>query len=705
MKYALLIFCALFNNIIGSAQYDDFKGLRSKGLLTAEYLSSSSEKFYSDIANDARLDTMTTKEREAMISFYLRTHFFMDYNLTNGTVLVNSEVGNYVEKVLDKLLADKPEVREKMKVLMVRNPYVNAYATEQGIILVNLGLMSKVRNEAELAFILAHESIHFINNHNSNLALEEVKIQNQVEYMGNSGVSEKIFRKHAYNRNLESEADIEGIDLFLNAGYNEKYAYSVFDVLDSASFPYSFQEVDLEPFRPQGFAFPDSIKLIQPSKVVLVVDDELTTHPGTDERRRGLKKRLGGSIKDEGLNYLVSEEEFMRVRDLSRLDMAHYYNAEELYVSGFYHSLTMLKEFPGNPYLERSLMESLYKLSMAHVNGRFMTKFSLNDQGIEDDLAELFDDLRSEEILVIAIHHAFDLLRANPDERYYLDVFNSLMSEIIKETGYKVREVGVAYNSSRIFNGMEYLELSASDTTWKELWEKANDELASRKKSERGSPSTYVSIKETEKALRKGARLNADSILVYSPFYFQADSRKPEYIDFLGGEERESFFIKTLEEQLQDFGKAYSVLDVSKFSEADVDKLNDMMLIQDWMNDVDVHEDYSDASIYSAGIDSLRGKYKCDYLLVAGMYTERSISKNLFRTAWIALPLMNVVAVPFYLVRSFMPRYESYFVYTLYDFEEKRVVYSEGREIRGLKNKDQIIRHHLYDFTQSISHE
>ncbi len=705
MRNALLISCALLSFLHFTAQYDDFDGLRSTGLLSAEYLSSSSEKFYSDIANDARLDTMTTKEKEAMISFYLRTHFFMDYNLTNGTVLVNSEVGNYVEKVLDKLLANEPEVRKKMKVLMVRNPYVNAYATEQGIILVNLGLMSKVRNEAELAFILAHESIHFINNHNSNLVLEEVKIQNQVEFMGSSGVNEKIFRKHAYNRNLETEADIKGIDLFLNAGYNEKYAYSVFDVLDSASFPYSFQEVDLEPFRPQGFAFPDSVTSIQPSKVVLVVDDELTTHPGTDERRRELKKKLGGSIKDEGAKFLVSEEEFLRVRDLSRLDMARYYNAEDLFVSGFYHSLTMLKEFPGNQYLERSLMESLYKLSMAHVNGRFMTKFSLNDQGIEDDLAELLDDMRSEEILVVAIRHAFNLHRAHPEERYYLDVYHSLMKEIIKETGYKVREVGVAYNSSRIFNGMEYLELAASDTLWRELWEKSDDELAERKRSKKGASSTYASMKETKKALRVGAKLNADSILVYSPFYYQADSRKPEYIDFLGGEERESFFIQTLEKQLQDFERAYSVLDVSNFSASDVDKLNDMMLIQDWMNDIDIHKDFANASIYTEDIELLRKKYNCNYMLVAGMYTERSASYDFFLSAGMILPLMTVVGIPFYLYHTWKAKYESYFVYSLYDFNASTVIYSEGREIKGVKNKDQIIKHHIYDLVQSISHD
>jgi hypothetical protein len=704
MRFALLLVCAFFSFLCSFGQYDDFEGLRSSGLLSEEYLTSSSEKFYADIENDARFDTLNYKEREAMIGFYLRTHFFMDYNLTNGNVLVNDEVGNYVEKVLDKLLEDRPEVREKIKVRMVRNPYVNAYATEQGIILVNLGLMSKVRNEAELAFILAHETIHYINSHNSNLVLEEVKIQNQVQYMGNSAANERLFRKHAYNRNLETEADLEGIDIFLKAGYNAKCAYSVYDVLDSASFPFSFQPIDLEPFRPDSFAFPDSVTMIMPSKVVLVLDDELTTHPGTDERRRSLKKKLGGQIEDNGAEFLVSKDEFIRARDLSRLDIAHYFNSDGLYVTGFYHALTLLKEFPGNAYLKRSLMESLYHLAMQHNQGRFMTKFAWNDQGIEDDLAELLDDMRSEEILVVALNQAFKFRSEDPEIRYYNDVCESLMKVIIDETGYKVREVGVAYKSSRIFNGMEYLELMAADTSWREIWERSYD-IHLAEKENKNTESQYVQAKKTKKSLRKGVSFFADSILVYSPYYYQADTRKAEYIDFLGGENKEKFFIETMEGYLQDFGKNYSVLDVGDFSQDDVGKLNDMMLIGDWMNDIDIHSEANLASVYTADVEALREQYNCNYLLVAGMYTERAVSYEIYKTAWVVLPFINPLAIPFYLMYTFLPQYESYFVYSLYDFEAKKVIYSEGREIKGLRNKDQIIKMHLYDLIQSISHE
>lgn len=705
MRYALLVVCSFFFYLCSLGQYDDFNGLQSSGLLSEEYLSSSSEKFYADIEKDARFDTLTSKEREAMIGFYLRTHFFMDYSLTNGTVLANDEVGNYVEKILDKLLEDRPDVREKMKVRMVRNPYVNAYATEQGIILVNLGLMSKVRNEAELAFILAHETIHFINSHNSNLVLEEVKISNQVKYMGSDAANERLFRKHAYNRNLETEADLEGIDIFLKAGYNAKFAYSVYDVLDSASFPFAFEPINLEPFKPDSFAFPDSVTTILPSKVVLVVDDELTTHPGTDERRRSLKEKFGGEIEDKGAAFLVSEDDFIRARNLSRLDIAHYFNSDGLYVTGFYHSLTLLKEFPGNPYLKKALMESLYHLAVEHNRGRFMTKYAWNDQGIEDDLAELLDDMRSEGMLIVALRQAFNYLKENPDDRYYKDVSESLMKIVIEETGYKVREVGVAYKSSRIFNGMEYLELMAADTAWRELWVRSNDIHLQEKEDDQNSENKYVQAKRTKKALRKGAQFFADSILVYSPFYYQADSRKAEYIDFLGGEDKEKFFIENMEKFLQEFGKSYNVLDVSQFSESDVDKLNDMMLIGDWMDDVDIHADANLASVYSNDIDLLREKYQCNYLLVAGMYSERSVSYEIYKTAWVVLPFVNPLAVPFYLIYSFLPQYESYFFYTLYDFNAQKVVYSEGREVKGLRNKDQIIKMHLYDLIESISYE
>ena len=53
--------------------------------------------------------------------------------------------------------------------------------TENGIILINMGLLAQLSNESELAFIMAHEIVHYVEHHIYQLNTYEEAL-NQKDY-------------------------------------------------------------------------------------------------------------------------------------------------------------------------------------------------------------------------------------------------------------------------------------------------------------------------------------------------------------------------------------------------------------------------------------------------------------------------------------------------------------------------------------------
>ena len=74
-------------------------------------------------------------------------------------------MGMYVNRVTDSLLANDPVTRSQINIYILRSTVVNAFATDRGSIFVTIGLLTRLHNEAELAFVLAHEIVHFKRRH------------------------------------------------------------------------------------------------------------------------------------------------------------------------------------------------------------------------------------------------------------------------------------------------------------------------------------------------------------------------------------------------------------------------------------------------------------------------------------------------------------------------------------------------------------
>jgi beta-barrel assembly-enhancing protease len=170
----------------------------------------------------------------------------------------------YVNKVMAKIAAAAAEkggvtnFHPRAVVYADANP--NAFAMPSGIILVSYGLLEKLENEDQLAFVLGHEASHvllrhhdkdwFLTSQQHTVSTGEVGIQamGKIEQTtGHPGIGadakkwqsisdgillvSRDFVVPSWSRNQEDQADLLGLDLMAAAGYQPRAAVGVVDMM------------------------------------------------------------------------------------------------------------------------------------------------------------------------------------------------------------------------------------------------------------------------------------------------------------------------------------------------------------------------------------------------------------------------------------------------------------------------------------------
>jgi len=152
----------------------------------------------------------------------------------------------YLNEVMGSLVPKRVKERGvSIKVKVIKNPLLNAFAYPNGTIYVHTGIIAKMENEAQLATLLGHELTHVTHRHtvqnmrtvkNTTAFLATFQVMvSPFGYFGSlAGLLGTIGGMAAvtgYSRDLESEADREGLDLIVQAGYSPKESPKLFEHL------------------------------------------------------------------------------------------------------------------------------------------------------------------------------------------------------------------------------------------------------------------------------------------------------------------------------------------------------------------------------------------------------------------------------------------------------------------------------------------
>ena len=177
MHIKVLFTCLfLFSIILPICSQSDtaYKNLKNEGVLPKDFLTLSSAKYNKDIKQVDK-KRLKRKEKKTQKDFYLNSNFLVDDLLRSGQVLFETEYSSYLKSITEVVLKNKPEVVKNLKIYLLKSHAVNAFATQDGSIFVTIGLLTKVENEAQLAYILSHEVIHVTHKHALAIAMEADK--------------------------------------------------------------------------------------------------------------------------------------------------------------------------------------------------------------------------------------------------------------------------------------------------------------------------------------------------------------------------------------------------------------------------------------------------------------------------------------------------------------------------------------------------
>jgi predicted Zn-dependent protease len=142
---------------------------------------------------------------------------------TSPLLVRDPALNAYVKRVVCKLV---PERCDSIRIYILDVPYFNAAMSPNGTMQVWTGLLLRAHNEAQLAFILGHETSHYLLRHTVSLWRRARDTSGFAAFftIATAGVGAlatfaMMDSLMAYSRDEEREADARGLELATAAGY------------------------------------------------------------------------------------------------------------------------------------------------------------------------------------------------------------------------------------------------------------------------------------------------------------------------------------------------------------------------------------------------------------------------------------------------------------------------------------------------------
>ncbi|MEZ5429244.1 MAG: M48 family metallopeptidase [Pyrinomonadaceae bacterium] len=165
-------------------------------------------------------------------------------------LLPDDEVQKYVQNLGEKLipahqknLADDDPQKIPFKFFVISDSQANAFATANGIVVVNSGMIALLENEAQLAAVMSHEIAHATQEHTWRQLNKDKGKRTAIAVggvaaavFGLSGVSDILqltlsAMVNGYQRRLENQADRIGLEYLVAAGYDPREAPRVWKIM------------------------------------------------------------------------------------------------------------------------------------------------------------------------------------------------------------------------------------------------------------------------------------------------------------------------------------------------------------------------------------------------------------------------------------------------------------------------------------------
>ena len=725
MRFFLTICITCVIHFLYAQDFEKFDHLKCEGDMPEDFKMALDDKFEDDMSS---LENSNLKKKEVQ-EFAVLTNYYNHALLMSGSVVYGDELSAMANQIIDKLLVNDKDLRDELRVYTVKSNHVNAYSTNQGVIYVTLGLYARVETEAQLAYVLAHEISHYKFKH----VLESFENQLELNSKGGSyrnlDMEEKILSSYKYSRDAEFEADEEGFDIYVKAGYDIDEIYSGFNVLLHGYLPveeykYSWDKIESDSFKIAMHYLIDSCQEI---KEYEDVDDELLTHPNINKRKKAIRKKVDDiDITANTKKFdLKTEQEFYVLRDLARFEMVNTFLRTGNYISGLYHIQLMQQKYPDNDFLYRAEIMCWYGMQKLISNSQ-KRKYNTGYRDIEGEEQALYyfaskmptkginilatkfiweesakhkkdpfvEELKTESLKELAKHVYRD---------YYLEAYPVTDSNaVVKKTAKRKRrpkKIDFAKTAFvELFKDKEFLRKFRDAYDAQEAFEDGdnnyNDDDDDDEYVERVADS-YVRGVESDYALS-----GVKKILFFQPKFMRIDLRRDVDQRMLKSTSQESDLSDRCDKFSELAGVELVKLNDQKSESYSTESFNDYTTLQDWLREEFVYQGQNFHSFSTQRLADIRTKYGTDYLGINHVW--HFSDRQPFNGTYFFLAAMTLYPFPFYLHWQLKPMHQLDYAFVVFDLQKGDIGFYDLKSFPANYRKD-VINTHLYNSFNQLS--
>jgi hypothetical protein len=414
--------------------WDNYQPLKAEGPVPEDFTEPVVSLMKRNEKLAERIEDRVDSERAA--EFYVRSTYEIKELLNSGRILYGDTISRYCNLVLDKVLKDYPKLRKEIRLYVQRSPSHNAFTTNDGIIFVNTGLLAQLETEAQLAFVISHEVVHYAEEHVIDEYMEYERIIDEDEGYENTSGDEKVNSISTFSKDSELEADALGFTrYFKKSGYNVAAPNQLMDIMLYSYLPFNEVKVDKDFLNVASLVIPEEKfkEEVAPISAIEDYDDSESTHPNIKKRRSEMRQTT--LAEEGGEDFLISKDAFYHCRKICRFENTRMFINFRDYERAIYNAYLLLKEEPNSKFLKKAIVKSLYAYS-AYANELALEDVEVDYEDIEGESQQvnyLLSELTASQLNVIAMAWVLSVKEEYPDDPYLQKAYEHTLDGLVFE--------------------------------------------------------------------------------------------------------------------------------------------------------------------------------------------------------------------------------------------------------------------------------
>ena len=668
-----MILLLLWAGIAQAQSYDlnNFTPLKSVGPLPDDFTVKSSEKFQQDVSN---VEGSNKREQQDLESFLLESNFQIEDILHSGRILYGDPITEYLNQIKKQILDANPEIMQDIRIYTLLSNEVNAFTFDNGIVIVTTGLVAQVQNEAQLAYILCHEFVHYDKKHSITGYVENRKVERGTGVYSSLSKDEEDLVKFRFAKEQETEADEIGLTYYANTNYSYSTIEGVFDVLLYSYLPIDEIQFSRNYFSDAYYVIPDKMFLDTLTAIEAEedYDDENATHPNIKKRKANVLSKIPEIVDQGRADFLLPVEDFKMVQSLARFQGCDLYLNDVEYENALYQAYVLQQQYPDNDYLKTVVAQALYGWAM-YKNAGSTPEWHLHFKKIQGESQQvyyLFNKLSSKEMLILALRHTWERHLAHPENQSFLAMSQDLGYQLAakQEIAYTDfltqkeidKEIKAASEKADTLNVGTDSTMQNTDTKNPNSSSKYDKIKGDKGKEKTSTPTVanaywkyafpnylndpkftgliYAPEEEDEEDAEKNPlytvkrhrieyHLGLDEVVVVDPVFISVDERSDNPVEYIAAEEARVSLRDNIKKYGDELGMKVTYLDHSNLDDKDVDDFNDMAILSRWIHESLAHldEEVPMQNSSNAELQALAKKYGVEHFAWMGIvsFTER----------------------------------------------------------------------------------